>query len=246
MPLVIVVVVALVAGLIWRARSTRRLTVEESVERYRRTLGAVHEAATGARVPDDELRVPPRDAARRPTRPSSGQPLRRASNRAAPLVSRRTAVVAAMVVFTVVVVGVVVAATRGTPKHRTSAPTTTILRRVPRPTTTTRPAPTTTAPPLVNPTGTVNTFTISKASYTIVVQTTSAACWVDIRDPSGKSLFSGTLAVGASQSITASAVTVRLGNPAAAAVSIDGTPVPFTIPRGSPATLHFQGTAAPA
>jgi hypothetical protein len=242
LPLVIVVVVALVAGLIWRARSTRRLTVEESVDRYRRTLGAVHDAATRAHVPDDEMRVPPRE----PSRQRSPQLFRVGSGRAAPLASRRSVVVIAIAVFTVVVAGVIVATTRGTPKHRTSAPTTATVRQVPRATTTTRPAATTTAPPLVRATGSVNTFTISKPRYTIAVQTTTAACWVDMRDPTGKSLFSGTLAVGASQSITAGAVTVRLGNPAAAAVSIDGTPVQFTIPIGSTVTLHFQGTAAPA
>ena len=98
--------------------------------------------------------------------------------------------------------------------------------------------------PLVQASGTANTFTVSKARYTILVQTTGSQCWVDMRDPSGTALFSGTLAAIAEQSVTASDVTIRLGNPAAVTISIDGTRVPFTIPSGSPATLHFQGSPA--
>jgi cytoskeletal protein RodZ len=230
LPLVIVVAVVLIAGLIWRALSTRRLTVEESVDRYRRTLGAVHDAAARAHPSSGGHRAPVRE----PTRPGS--------NRAATLASRRSLVVVAMAVATIVVVSVVIATHHGKSKARTSATTTS--RPAPRPaTTTTRPAPTTTTP-LVKPSGAANSFTVAKASYTIVVQTTGSQCWVDMRDPSGTALFSGTLGAVAEQSITASDVTIRLGNPAAVTISVDGTRVPFTVPSGSPATLHFQGSAA--
>jgi cytoskeletal protein RodZ len=234
--LVIVVAVVLIAGLMWRARSTRRLTVEESVDRYRRTLGAVHDAAARAHPTNGEVRAAPREPSR--------QPVRRGSSRPATLASRRSLVVAAMAVATVLVVSVVIAANHGTSKPRTSASTTT-SRPASRPTTTTttRPAPPTTAP-LVKPSGTANSFTVSKASFTVVVQTTGSQCWVDMRDPSGTALFSGTLAAVAQQSITASDVTIRLGNPAAVTISIDGTRVPFAIPSGGSPTLHFQGSAA--
>jgi hypothetical protein len=158
--------------------------------------------------------------------------------------AQRSVVVAAMAVATVVVVGVVVATRHGTTTHRASS-TTTPRSATTKQTTATPPAPTTTAP-LVTPSGAVDAFTVSKASYTIVVQTANGACWVDMRNPAGTALFSGTLAARRSQSVTASAVTVRLGNPAAVTVSIDGTPVRFTIQTGSPATLHFQGSAPPA
>ena len=52
MALVIVVVVLIVGGVIWRARVTRRLTIEESVANYRRTLSAVHEATARSRSAD--------------------------------------------------------------------------------------------------------------------------------------------------------------------------------------------------
>ncbi len=230
----IVVAIVLVAGFVWRARSSRHLTVEESVDRYRRTLGAVHDAATRAPPPKAELRAPSREQ------------LRRGSGHHPSLVYRRNVAlaVAGIAVVTVGVVGVVIATHHTRPKHRAAAPTTTTTRRPPRPTTTTRPAPTTTTPPLVTATAAVDTFTVSKPSYEIVVHAVGSACWVDMRDPAGSSLFTGTLAATESQSITASSVTVRLGNPAAVTVSIDGTPVSFTIPNGSATTLHFQGTAA--
>jgi hypothetical protein len=236
LPLVIVVALVLIAGVIWRVQSSRHLTVEQSVDRYRRTLGAVHDAAARSHPTPTpttgELRVPARD------------PLWRRPNRSATVASRRRLAVAAMALVTIVVVGVVLAAHHGKAKARASA-STSASRPAPRPTsTTTRPAPTTTAPLVKASGGAVNSFTVSKASYEVAVQTAGGQCWVDMRDPSGTSLFSGTLAVGATQTITASDVTIRLGNPAAVTISIDGTRVPFTIPSGSPATLHFQGSAA--
>jgi cytoskeletal protein RodZ len=238
--LVVVVAVVLLAGVIWRARTTRRLTIEESVDRYRRTLSAVHEAAVRSTATDGEDGGPRRSDA------PAFEPRRPRSRGMATSSSRRSLVMAVMAVATVVAVAVVVAASHGKGAGRASNATTT---RPPatRPTsTTTRPAPTTTAP-LLRATGTSGTsFTISKATYTLVVQTTTGMCWVDVRDPSGTALFSGTLAVGASQSITGHPVTVQLGNPAAVTVSIDGTPVPINLAKGSPVTLHFQSTPAAA
>jgi hypothetical protein len=234
LPLLIVVAIVLVAGFVWRARSARRLTVEESVDRYRRTLGAVHDAATRASPPQGALRAP------------SHEQLRRGSGRRAALASSRNLGVAAIALVTVGTVGVVIATHHAKPKRRATAPTTVTARRPPRPTTTTRPAATTTSQPLVRATGAVDTFTVSKPSYDIVVQAVSSACWVDMRGPTGTSLFTGTLSATQSQSITASTVMIKLGNPAAVTVSIDGMPVSFTISNGSLTTLHFQGTAAGA
>ena len=231
MSLLIVVAIVLVAGFVWRAR-TRRLTVEQSVDRYRRTLGAVQDAATRASPPQGALRAP-----------SHGQ-WRRGSGRRATLASPRNLGVAAIALVTVGTVGVVFATHHAKPRHRAAAPTTTTTRPVPRPTTTTRPAPTTTTPPLVRATGTLNTFTVSRPSYEIVVQAVTSQCWVDMRNPAGTSLYTGTLSATQSQAVTASVVTIKLGNPAAVKVSIDGTPVSFTIPTGSLTTLHFQGTPA--
>jgi cytoskeletal protein RodZ len=230
--LVIVVVVLLVVGLTWRARTTRRLTVEESVDRYRRTLSAVHEAAARSRTTEGE------------SRPMRFDPGRRRSTRYVAPDTRRRLAVAAMAIATVAAVGIVIAQNRGKEPRRRAAATTTRPPSTHPTTTTTRPAATTTTVPLVSASGGSGTaFTVSKASYTLVVQTTNGACWIDARDPTGASLFSGTLSAGQSQSITAGAVTLRLGNPAAVALSIDGTAVPVALAGGSPVTLQFQGTA---
>jgi cytoskeletal protein RodZ len=240
--LVIVVLVLLVGGVIWRARTTRRLTIEQSVDRYRRTLTAVHDASSRSTSTDAE----PGSQPRRPE-PS---PFERASG---PVslgpASRRSLVIAGMAVVTVVAILVVIAASHGKPTHRAAATatTTTAHPRATQPNpTTTQPAATTTVPLVKASRTAANTFTVAKPTYTIVVQTSTGICWVDMRDPSGTALFSGTLAVGQSQQVTASSVTMRLGNPAVIAITVDGTAVPIDLTRGSPLILHFQGSAAPA
>jgi cytoskeletal protein RodZ len=264
--LVIVVIVMLIGGMIWRARRTRRLTIEESVDQYRRTLGAVHDAAARSRASDAKNVAAPRDHTRRDSAPF--KPLRfehtrpattrtqkttamaaRATStlvergRAAVRATRRTAVVAAMAVVSVAAIGVVIAAGHGKPSHRATPPTTTRPRPTHPTTTTSEPASTTTVP-LVAASGSSGTsFTVAKASYTIAVQATSNPCWIDLRNPAGTALFSGTLGAGESQTITTSNATLRIGNPAAVKVTVDGTSVPFSLTSGSPLTLHFQGVA---
>jgi cytoskeletal protein RodZ len=242
LPLVIVVFVVLVAGVIWRARTTRRLTIEESVDRYRRTLSAVHEAAARSQTTEDDAPGPLRNEPPR-FEPTRFDPAGRTSKRYSGAGSRRSLAVVAMAVLTVVVMAVVIAASRGH-GSRSSAATTTTRAPVTHPSTSTQ-APSTTSVPLVTATGASRTaFTVATASYTLVVQTTTAACWVDARTPSGTSLFSGTLSAGQAQSITATAITLRLGNPAAVTLSIAGQPVSFPLAGGSPVTLQFQGRSA--
>jgi hypothetical protein len=245
----IVVVGLLIIGLVWRARTTRKLTIEESVDRYRRTLSAVHDAAARSVDPRDEsegpsLLGPARADPARSVPPRFAPPQPGPSHRIT-VGSRRSLLVAAMAAATIVAMAVVIAAGHGKGgAHKTAGATTTRPHTTSPSTTTTRPAPTTTAPLLVANVGSKTDFTVSKVSYTLVVQTTNGACWVDVRSPTGTALFSGTLSVGASQSVTAGAMTVRLGNPAAATLSIDGTPVPIDLTAGSPLTLHFQGRTA--
>ena len=147
-----------------------------------------------------------------------------------------------MVVATAGTVGVVVAQSRDNGNDRASSTTTTTRPPTTNPaTTTTRAAPTTTVA-LVTATGTTgNEFTIAKPSYTLLVAAT-ADCWVDARDPSGGSLFSGLLSAGQSQPIAAAAMNVNLGNPAAITMTVEGKPVPFTLANGSPVTVHLRGT----
>jgi cytoskeletal protein RodZ len=232
LPLLIAVAVGLLFFVLRRALFGRRLTIEQSVDRHRRTLSAVHDAASRARESDGAARA---TGTTSPTRP------RRSITRP----TRWQLAVALMVVATVATTGIVIAQNGGSNGADRSAPTTT-TRPPPttHPTTTTRPAPTTTVA-LVTATGATGTdFTIAKPTYTLIVQTTSGDCWVDARDPAGTSLFSGTLLSGQSQSITGSTFTLRLGNPAAVTLSVDGKPVPFSLAGGSSIGLHFVGSTA--
>jgi hypothetical protein len=231
--LVVGVVVGLIVLALRRAFYGRRLTMEQSVDRYRRTLDAVHEATQRSRAddggPDGTTRYVPRRRSRRRT--------------VAPG-TRRSLAVAAMVAATVVVVAVVIAQSNDNqPPRRATAPTTT---RPPttRATTTTRPAPTTTIP-LVTASGSSGTaFKISKPIYTLVVQATTSACWIDARDAAGTALYSGTLLAGQSQSIRAGTIRLQLGNPAAVTLKVEGTVVPFNLVGGSPLTVQLDGTPA--
>lgn len=236
MPLVIVVVVVIVVALFMRGRTSRRLTIEQSVDRYRRTLNAVHDAAARSRPTGD---APPGPIV---VAPSGKRPPRSHRTRSP---RTRWLAVGAMVVVTAATAAVVIAQNRDRDTNRSSGTTTT---RPPatHPTTTTRPAPTTTVALVSANQGSGTAFTVAKATYTLVVETTTGPCWIDARDPAGTKLFSGTLLAGQSQSITGGAMTLRLGNPAAVTLSIEGKPVPFTVPNGSPATLQFQGHAAGA
>ena len=143
------------------------------------------------------------------------------------------------------VIVVVVAGTRGKPSARVAATTTTVKHNPPRSTTSTTvaAAPTTTTP-LLTPIGaTGSEFRVSKPTYTLSVKTTGL-CWVDMRDAAGAVLFDGTLPAGGSHQIIAGNVVVKLGNPAAVTLTIDGTQVPVSLTSGSPVSLHFTGSAA--
>jgi len=233
LPLVIVVVLVLAVALVVRARTSRRLTIEQSVDRYRRTLTAVHDAAARSRPPGG---APTGPIVLAPT----GKRVRR--ERRPPSSRARWLAVGAMAVVTAITAALVIAETRDEGARRTVASTTT---RPPatNPTTTTLPAPTTTVALVTAIGGTGTSFTVAKPTYTLVVATTGD-CWIDARDPSGTTLYSGVVSAGQTQPITAGGITLRLGNPAAVALTIDGTRVPFTVTNGSPVTLEFRGRVA--
>jgi hypothetical protein len=225
--LVVGAVVGLIVFALRRALYGRRLTMEQSVDRYRHTLDAVHEATQRSGVPD----VPTRYARAR-------------RRRAVVPGSHRQLLVAAMIAATVAAVGVVIAQRNDNTGARRSAVTTTTRPPTTRATTTTRPAPTTTVP-LVTASGTSGTaFKISKPVYTLVLHATTGACWVEARDAAGADLYTGTLLAGQSQSIRAGTIRLQLGNPAAVTLAVEGTPVPFTLAGGSPVTVAFDGTPA--
>ncbi|MDQ6840449.1 MAG: DUF4115 domain-containing protein [Actinomycetota bacterium] len=105
-------------------------------------------------------------------------------------------------------------------------------------------APTTTAPP--QPASLV-AKTTSTATYQLVGTPTisfvgSGRCWIEVRqgDQTGKILFEGVLAPGAQKSMTGP-FWVRLGNPAAISVHINGTVLDQPAnPSGNPYNLQFQ------
>jgi cytoskeletal protein RodZ len=237
LPLLIAVGVGLVIFVLRRAFFGRRLTIEQSVDRHRRALSAVHDAATRAREGEGT-----RAEGGVSARPMSKTARTRSRRLMAPR-SRWQLAVALMAVATVATVGIVIAQNGDTSTER-SSPTTTTRPPATHPTTTTRPAPTTTVA-LVTPTdGSGTAFTIAKPTYTLVVQTTTGDCWIDARDPAGTSLFSGTILSGQSQSITGSTFTLQLGNPAAVSLSVEGKAVPFSLAGGSAIRLQFVGRPA--
>jgi len=122
------------------------------------------------------------------------------------------------------------------PGHKAKPPTT--LPRV----TTTLPV---TVPPypavLVSSSGGTATYQLSSRSASIVV-TAKGRCWLEVRanSPLGQIVYEGILQAGQQSSVTGPAW-LRLGNPPAVAVRVDGTPMP--VPGASvavPLNLQFS------
>lgn len=159
---------------------------------------------------------------------------------------RRTRIVAGTAV--VVVVGVAVGSVLAfgpSPSHPTSH-------------TATRPSrpvigaghgvPTTAAPSNLltpsAPTAYSATYVAPSSSYTVAIDV-SAVCWVMATQAStGKVVWTGTIAAGASHSMSVSgSLVVRLGAPSDAAVTMDGRPVQLPTGFRAPFDLTFQATA---
>jgi hypothetical protein len=112
--------------------------------------------------------------------------------------------------------------------------------------TSTRPTSTTTTAPPAKPAVLVSsqngtaTYELSSASASIVVSA-SGPCWLEVRanSPLGQIVYEGTLEAGVHFSVTGPAW-IRLGNPPAVAVKVNGTPM--TVPDaqvGLPVNLQF-------
>jgi hypothetical protein len=153
---------------------------------------------------------------------------------------------AAAICVAVVAIGVTIVGLpgSGTPGAQTAAktnpPTSTAHS-----TTTTHPKPTTTTTPpkpavLVSSQNGTATYELKSASASIVVSSTGP-CWFEVRanSPLGQIINEGTLEAGSRFSVTGPAW-IRLGNPPAVAVKVDGTPM--TVPDsevGLPLNLQF-------
>jgi hypothetical protein len=153
---------------------------------------------------------------------------------------RRTRLVAAATV--VVVAGAVTAVlstTDGTPRGSSHGP---------RPATAAghghlaTPQPSTVPGPAA-PTAYTATYSAPSSPYTVVVGA-SASCWVmATQAPTGKVVWTGTVAAGQSQSLVVSGtLVVRLGAPGDASVTIDGKPVQLPAGYRSPFDLTFRAT----
>jgi hypothetical protein len=154
---------------------------------------------------------------------------------------------AAAICVAVVAIGVTIVGLPGqsSPGAQTAGKTTTSSPSRSRNTTTLPPKPTTTTTPpkpavLVSTQNGTATYNLSSASASIVV-TASGPCWFEVRanSPLGQIINQGTLEAGTRFSVTGPAW-IRLGNPAAVAVKVDGTPM--TVPDaevGLPLNLQF-------
>ena len=92
------------------------------------------------------------------------------------------------------------------------------------------------------------TYTPPAAQYSLVVSTTTGRCWVQVRSvSSGSTLFAQTLDAGAQQEISANGgVTVLLGAPAVATVTLDGAPVVLPSVAVTPLVLTFTPAVSTA
>ncbi len=157
---------------------------------------------------------------------------------------RRTRFVAAAAVI-VVVAGIVGGALAlGGSHHPTRAASRGSTHRS-RPLTAARGAPSTTtvASADLTPAGATAfsaRYRAPSSTYTVAIHA-SASCWVMATDPlTGKVVWTGTIASGASQSVPVSgSLHVQLGAPTDASVTLDGRPVQLPANFRSPFTLEF-------
>jgi hypothetical protein len=91
-----------------------------------------------------------------------------------------------------------------------------------------------------SPTAYSATYAAPSTAYTVVVEV-SGACWVMATDPSsGRVVWTGTLAPGASQTLSVSgALALHLGAPTDARVTLDGRPVQLPPGYRAPFDLSF-------
>jgi hypothetical protein len=115
----------------------------------------------------------------------------------------------------------------------------------PRTTTTTTTQPTQFAPVSTNSAGA--TYAPPAASYTLVVSTTNGRCWIEVKSMAdGSVLAADTIDAGSQQSVPAQgAVSLVLGAPGVASVTLNGVPVVFPTGSYSPLTLTFSPPVQP-
>ena len=153
----------------------------------------------------------------------------------------------AAIVVALVAIGVTLEGLPGQGNGNQSAARTSTTSKSHATSTTTRPttAPTTPSPPqkpavLLSTSGGTATYQLRSASASIVF-TASGPCWIEVRanSPLGQVVYEGILYAGQRWSVTGPAW-IRLGNPPAMAVAVNGTPM--TVPGtgvGVPLNLEF-------
>lgn len=110
--------------------------------------------------------------------------------------------------------------------------------------------PTNTKPAATTTTTTLPVSLVSSTQQAAVYRVTGTAqisidasgrCWVEVRQgtQSGPVVFTGTLTQGSTKAVSGPAW-VRLGNPPAVSVSVDGTPISRPTAAGSPYNLEFE------
>jgi RodZ C-terminal domain len=231
---VLLVLSVLVAFVVRRRDPASR----DSVDQQRQRLDALR-AAVGAADDDTvERRVAP---VARPIVPSRATRSRRSRSGVPP-------VVLVVLSLVVVVAGVVLVAglvgdgggdtaaeqpTTGTRADATSSSTSTT-------TTTTRPAAT-----VVGQQGSTITVAVPSAPYTVMLNA-RAACWMRAEGPDGQEIETTTLEAGAAHPIAATGpMTLRLGNPGAVDVAVDGQALALPLPKGSAVDVKFVPPGSP-
>ena len=113
-----------------------------------------------------------------------------------------------------------------------------------KPTPTTAPALPTKFTPVTS-TATTATYALPAASYTITFTTAGGECWINVATPGGgTTVYSETLAAGASHAVTATGqTTVTLGAPSVVSITVDHEPVVLPAGYQTPFTLTFQPPA---
>jgi uncharacterized protein DUF4115 len=91
-------------------------------------------------------------------------------------------------------------------------------------------------------------YEVSKSQFTLVLSATTGECWVSVTGPTGTNIFTGLMATGERQTVSATGlVSVEVGAPLSFAATVNGTKVALPATYQSPLTLHFTPAAsAPA
>jgi cytoskeleton protein RodZ len=154
------------------------------------------------------------------------------------------AIGAGTVVVVIAAVAIAGLGDHGGARTAPSKPPPPAVRRPAAAPTTTTPTPTTVAPARVTPVVSRSTGggTVSVHSPFRMTLHATGTCWVEITDPTGRSLFTGTLRSGQNQLIPSRGpIVVRLGYTPAITIAVDGVDLDLS-GLAQTTSINFQST----